>query len=127
MLVKLLNIQIFCSRLISISWLQNHLIPCPFKYLTGIDCPGCGFQRSIIALMQGNLYKSFALYPAAIPLLLFFVYGLADKYFQLDNSKSIIKKTGFIIIGSIILISYTIKMWGVFEHYSISALAVMWL
>ena len=94
------------------SWLKAHLLPCPFKYLTGIDCPGCGFQRSLIALLQGDIAKSFALYPPAIPLLLFFTYGVADKYLKLDTPKFVIKKTLFIIVGSIVLVSYIIKIWG---------------
>jgi hypothetical protein len=113
-------IQIFCSRLVFINWLQNHLIPCPFKYVTGIDCPGCGFQRSVVALVQGNLYKSLMLYPATIPLILFFIYGIADKFFKVDTSKNIIKKSAFMLIGSIILISYCFKMWSIYEHYKTS-------
>ena len=121
MLSNLTIIQIFCSRLLFFSWLQNHLIPCPFKYLTGIDCPGCGFQRSILALLQGNLHKSFILYPSAVPLLLFFAYGIADRFFKLDNQKNVVKKTLFMIVGGIILTSYCIKMWGLFSHYKASA------
>jgi len=121
MLLKVSLIQIFCSRLVFISWLQNHLIPCPFKYLTGIDCPGCGFQRSVIALIRGDLYKSLALYPATIPLILLSAYLIIDKFFTLDNSKSIVKKTLFMLVGSIILVSYFIKMWSIYEHYKASA------
>jgi len=121
MLSNLATIQIFCSRLLFFSWLQNHLIPCPFKYLTGIDCPGCGFQRSILALLQGNLHKSFILYPSAVPLLLFFAYGIADRFFKLDNQKNVVKKTLFMIVGGIILTSYCLKMWGLFSHYKASA------
>jgi hypothetical protein len=113
--------QIFCSQLVFINWLQNHLIPCPFKYLTGIDCPGCGFQRSVLALLHGNLHQSLALYPAAIPLLLFFAYGIADKYFKLDTSKNVIKKTLFVVIGILILVSYGIKIWQLSMHYKASA------
>jgi hypothetical protein len=113
--------NMICSRLVFINWLQNHLIRCPFKYLTGIDCPGCGFQRSVLALAQGDFHKSFGLYPATIPLLLFFTYGLADKFFKLDNSKNQLKKTLFIIVGSIVLISYTIKLFGYYQHYKASA------
>ena len=113
-------ITIFCSRFGFVNWLQNHLIPCPFKYLTGIDCPGCGFQRAVIALVKCDFHKSFALYPAAVPLLLFFAYGIADKYFKLDTSKNLVKKTGFVIVGSIILTSYIFKMSELYIHYKAS-------
>ena len=126
MFFKFVPSQIICSRLLFVSWLQNHLLPCPFKYITGIDCPGCGFQRAVIALIQGNLHKSFLLYPPAIPLLLFFAYGIADKFFRLDNSKNTVKKTFFIITGTIVLVSYGIKIWGLYgSHYTRSALAVI--
>jgi hypothetical protein len=121
MLLDIIPSQIFCSRLVFVNWLQNHLLPCPFKYLTGIDCPGCGFQRSVLALLQGDMHKSFTLYPPAIPLLLFFAYGLADKYFKLDNSKNVVKKTLFMVTGSIVLVSYGIKLWGLYSHYKASA------
>jgi hypothetical protein len=121
MLLKVDVIQVFCSRLNFINWLQNHLIPCPFKYLTGLDCPGCGFQRSMLALIHGDLHKSVALYPAAIPLISLSIYLIFDKYFKLDNSKNIVKKTLFMIVGGIILTSYCIKMWGLFSHYKASA------
>ena len=121
MLLNYITLQIFCSQLGFIHWLQNHLIPCPFKYLTGIDCPGCGFQRSVVALLQGDIHKSLILYPPAIPLLLFFAYGIADKYLKLDTPKFAVIKTLFIITGSIVLISYMIKIYGVYEHYRLSA------
>lgn len=119
--LMILNLNMICSRLIFINWLQNHLLTCPFKYLTGIDCPGCGFQRSVIALIQGNLHKSLSLYPATIPLLLFFSYGIADKFFKLDTSTNVAKKTFFILTGSIVLVSYGFKIWGLYNHYKASA------
>jgi hypothetical protein len=111
----------FCSRLLSISWLQNNLLPCPFKYLTGIDCPGCGFQRSVLALLQGDMQKSFSLYPAAVPLLLFFCFGVADKLFKLDTPKNTITKTAFVLMGVMILTSYGFKMAHLYTHYKASA------
>ncbi|WP_410479498.1 DUF2752 domain-containing protein [Pedobacter agri] len=90
-------------------WLQNHLIPCPFKALTGIDCPGCGFQRSIIALLQGNILKSWTLYPSTIPLiLLFLIVGVLYR-FPIKN-KDFIMKILIIIVGNFIVVSYLIKM-----------------
>lgn len=111
-----LILNMFCSQFVFINWLQNHLLKCPFKYLTGIDCPGCGFQRSVLALLNGDLHESLKLYPSTIPLLLFFTYGVADSLFKLDTSKQIIKKTGAILIGNLILITYVIKMWGLYHH-----------
>jgi len=125
MLYVAIPLQIFCGRLAFVNWLQNHLLPCPFKYLTGIDCPGCGFQRSIIALIQGDLHKSLTLYPAAIPLLLFFTYGFADNYFKLDTPKNAVKKTLFVAVGALILISYGVKLLGFYQIYKASALAAI--
>ncbi|OOQ58908.1 hypothetical protein BC343_07300 [Mucilaginibacter pedocola] len=93
-----------------ITWLKGHLLPCPFKYFTGIDCPGCGFQRSVIALVQGDLKVSLLLYPATIPLLLAIAYTVADNFYKLDTPKKTIKKSAYITVGSVMLISYTIKM-----------------
>jgi hypothetical protein len=103
-----------------IQWLREHLLACPFKYFTGIDCPGCGFQRSVIALIQGDFDKSLQIYPPAIPLLLFFAYGILDRRFKLDTQNEVIKKTGYMIVGTIIMISYCIKMWGLYKGHSIS-------
>ncbi|WP_345212555.1 DUF2752 domain-containing protein [Mucilaginibacter gynuensis] len=98
-------------------WLKGHLLPCPFKYLTGIDCPGCGFQRSVLALLQGNLHDSLALYPPAIPLLIAFAYVFADKQWNLDTPTHFIKKTVYMVTASIILVSYGLKMWHLYGHY----------
>ena len=93
------------------------MLPCPFEYFIGIDCPGCVFQRSVIALIQGDLHKSFLLYPPAIPLLLFFFYGFLDRRFKLDTKNEIVKKTGYMIVGTIIMVSYCIKMYGIYKGH----------
>ena len=95
------------------------MLPCPFKYLTGIDCPGCGFQRSVLALMQGDLHKSFDLYPPTIPLLIFFAYGIADRFFKLDTKNELVKKTGFMIAGTIVMVSYCVKLYGLYKGHGL--------
>jgi len=52
-----------------INFIERNSSPCVFKSLTGHDCPGCGFQRALIELLQGNLYESLLLYPALLPIL----------------------------------------------------------
>ncbi|PTQ99511.1 uncharacterized protein DUF2752 [Mucilaginibacter yixingensis] len=105
--------MIFCSLGQLVQWLQNHLLPCPLKYLTGIDCPGCGFQRSVIALLKGNLKESLHLYPAAIPFILTALFVAVDAYRGIDNS-GLIKKTAYLITGNIMLISYVIKLYHLY-------------
>lgn len=113
MLITTAVINISRGQPLFISWLRDHLLPCPFKYITGLDCPGCGFQRAILALMQGNFNESFHLYPPAIPLLLLFIYGIADRFLKLDTEKGLLKKSLFVLVGWIVLISYGVKVWHI--------------
>ncbi len=53
-----------------VGWLEGHMLTCPSRKWLHLDCPGCGLQRSVIALFRGDLRTSLQLYPAAIPLLL---------------------------------------------------------
>lgn len=98
-----------------IEWLHNHLIPCPFKKLTGIDCPGCGFQRSVIALLQGNLHQSLTLYPAAIPLIITILFVALQTKLHFDK-KHLITKTLYLITGNIILFAYIYKMYTLYGN-----------
>ncbi len=97
---------LFCSYLAITKWLQNNLIPCPFKKLTGIDCPGCGFQRAVLALLEGDLKESLHFYPAAIPLFAAAVFSIADARYHFNKGNNVKKViyilTGFIIVGSYI-------------------------
>ena len=49
-------------------------LPCPFRILTGLNCPGCGVTRALHQLLHGNFEAAFMLNPLfliAIPFLLF--------------------------------------------------------
>ena len=35
-------------------------LPCPFQYIFGIDCPGCGMTRAYISLLRLDLGRAFA-------------------------------------------------------------------
>lgn len=48
--------------------------PCPFYYLTGLYCPGCGSLRGIHSLLHGNIVKALGYNPLmvlSIPLIVF--------------------------------------------------------
>lgn len=64
---------------------------CAFKHITGYDCPGCGFQRALHALLHGNIvaawqYNAFIF--IAIPVAI--LYAIAEvfrhRYRRLHNS-----------------------------------------
>lgn len=47
-------------------------LPCPFHWLTGLLCPGCGAQRAVHDLLHGRLLEALghnAALVAALPLL----------------------------------------------------------
>ena len=100
----------FCSLINFIDWLQNHLLPCPFKALTGIDCPGCGFQRSLIALFQGDFNKSWSLYPPTVPLLILFITAGLFYKFPIKN-QAIVFKVLVITVGNFVVFAYLYKMF----------------
>ena len=49
--------------------------PCPFLWLTGWYCPGCGSLRALHQLLHGNLRAAFAFNPLAVLSIPFLVYG----------------------------------------------------
>ena len=95
-----------------IHWLQNHLLACPMKQTFGIDCPGCGLQRSVIALMQGNLIESFRLYPATIPFLFVIFFSIIHLKFDFKSGAQIIK----IVVAGIAVIILINYIYKIFTH-----------
>ena len=49
-------------------------IQCVIKENTGIDCPGCGLQRSVEYLINGEIVHSIQMYPGLIPLISMFTF-----------------------------------------------------
>jgi 4-hydroxybenzoate polyprenyltransferase len=37
---------------------QAFMPKCPFRLLTGLSCPGCGFQRALHALLHGRIFEA---------------------------------------------------------------------
>ena len=53
-----------------INWLERHLLPCFFKSHFNMECPGCGMQRSLIALLKGDISESLHYHVALIPFMI---------------------------------------------------------
>lgn len=92
-----------------VDWLEQHMISCPSKRYLHIECPGCGLQRSIIALMRGNMGESLHYYPATIPLIILFGYTTAHLLFKFKQGATFIKWMQ-IFSASLILLSFLYKI-----------------
>lgn len=91
-----------------IHWLENHTIPCLYKTLFGIECPGCGTQRALIELLKGNVVQSIKTWPALLPVMFMLVYLVLFLVFRFKNGLKILK-ISFIINAAIILANYVYK------------------
>ena len=91
-----------------ISWLEQRELPCLFKKYLFVDCPGCGFQRSIIALMKGNVVESFLLFPTTLALLFFFCCFFINNKYHFAHSK-VVLNVGLVFIFTTFTISYLNK------------------
>jgi uncharacterized membrane protein len=88
--------------------MEEHMLRCPSKMLTHIDCPGCGLQRGIIHLLKGNLRESLQVYPATIPVLLLFIYLLLHLIFRFKNgNRNLIFL--YVVCAGIISVHYIYK------------------
>jgi hypothetical protein len=61
--------------------------PCPFLWLTGWYCPGCGSLRALHQLLHGNVRAAFAFNPFAVLAFPFLTYGGASRAAYLLNCR----------------------------------------
>ncbi|MFM7628019.1 MAG: DUF2752 domain-containing protein [Algoriphagus sp.] len=94
-----------------ITWLESHLFKCSWLQMTGFDCPGCGFQRSIIALLKGDLMDSFHLFPALFPLIITFLILVLQIKFKWEKG-SFVVLVAFIFTNLIMLGNWLYKLIG---------------
>ena len=45
---------------------MSGIVLCPFRAVTGYDCPGCGMTRSCTHAMHGDLWGSLELHPLGL-------------------------------------------------------------
>jgi len=91
------------------SFLEDHLLSCQWKDTLGVECLGCGLQRSFIHLLKGEFADAFFIYPAIytlIGMLIFF--GLHAKFNFLKGD--MVLKWLLIINVIIILASFIYKI-----------------
>ncbi len=76
-----------------------------------MDCPGCGLQRSLIALFKGNLLQSFKLYPATIPFVVLILFVLVHLKVDFKFGAGFIKVM-YIFIALLVMVNYIYKIYN---------------
>ncbi|MEH6537498.1 MAG: DUF2752 domain-containing protein [Psychroserpens sp.] len=66
------------------------MLPCLNKKLFGIECMGCGMQRSLALILQGDLVGAFYMYPAIYTLILLIGFVFINYFKNFKNSNKII-------------------------------------
>lgn len=87
------------------------LFPCAYKQLFGVDCPVCGFQRSFLLLLRGNVRESFFMYPALVPALALVVFFVVHLISKKTVGKSFLLNYGAVVLA-LIMVSYIAKLAG---------------
>lgn len=98
-----------------IDWIGKHLLPCPTKYFFGMDCPGCGMQRSLFELMKGNFAESLKMYPALIPVLITLLLLILHLRLKLKNGPRMVQYA-FIFSSFVIITSFIVKQVNHFHQ-----------
>ncbi|HDZ14972.1 MAG TPA: DUF2752 domain-containing protein, partial [Pricia sp.] len=89
-------------QLASFLWIfEGFMLPCLTKKYLGIDCPGCGLQRSVAFLLQGDFLAAFKMYPAIYALLPLLGFVLLNNFVRIRHNTKIII---FLAITSVALI-----------------------
>jgi len=92
-----------------ISFLEENMLSCQWKK-AGVECTGCGFQRSIIHLLKGEFTEAFYMYPAIYSLGIMLIFlGLHLKFNFVKGH--LILKWLFILNIIIIISNYVIKIF----------------
>ena len=85
------------------------MMPCLNKQLFGVECPGCGIQRSVHLLFQGEFVLAFKMYPAIYPLVLLLLFLVTNLFIKFRYAHQI-KLSLMLLTAGFILINYILKL-----------------
>lgn len=88
---------------------EDYMLPCLNKKLLGIECFGCGFQRSLVFVFQGEFIAAFKMYPAIYTLILFAAFLILNMFYKFKYAEKI--KLILVVLNVVIIVtSYIIKI-----------------
>ncbi|SDW13406.1 DUF2752 domain-containing protein [Flagellimonas zhangzhouensis] len=94
--------------------LKDYMLPCLNKKLFGLDCPGCGMQRSVDLLLHGRFVDAFHMYPAVYPIIFLLLFLTTNLFVKFKFAQQI-KLVLMLITAGTIIVSYVLKMNNLFN------------
>lgn len=93
---------------------EEYMLPCLNKSLLGMECTGCGAQRALVLLFQGEFTSAFKMYPAIYSLAFLFVFLLFNLFYKFKFDYQL--KMGLIIFNALVIAgAYLVKMFQLFN------------
>ncbi len=94
--------------------MEEFLLPCLNKQLFGMECHGCGGQRSALLLLKGDFHGAFLMFPAIYPILILLGFVLFNLFYKFQYDYYI--KMGLILLtGFILITNYLFKIFHFFN------------
>lgn len=94
--------------------LKDYMLPCLNKQLLGLDCPGCGIQRSADLLLHGEFLAAFQMYPGIYPIVLLLIFLITSSFVKFKFAQQI-KLALMLLTAGTIIVSYILKMNNLFN------------
>lgn len=88
---------------------EEYMLPCLSKKMFNFECFGCGLQRSVLLLTQGQFIAAFKMYPAIYTLIPLFALIVANMFVPFKYANKLINIFAIASIA-IIIINYIIKL-----------------
>ncbi len=92
------------------SKMEDFMLPCLTKQLIGLDCPGCGIQRSFVFLLRGEFSASWDMYPAIFTLIPLLLMLTLNYFFSIKFANKIIILLTFLSVA-LILLNFILKLF----------------
>ena len=92
---------------------------CPYDFLLGLSCPGCGMTRAFLSLARFDIQSAFYYHPL-FPVVILFVGYLILEHFHLFTLTDKHKRIGIWIICILFIAVYFIRLFGESEIVTFS-------
>ena len=88
--------------------MEKFMLPCLNKYLFGIECFGCGLQRSLLLMIKGDFYAAFLMYPAIYFIIPLAISLLVNHFYKFKYAVSLINNLSIATVIAI-FINFIVK------------------